>query len=159
MDGSVMRTVRNVLIAIAPVLAAGILGNLATIPNIPTWYAGLEKPAFTPPNWVFGPAWTTLYVLMAYAFFRVLQSHAPGRAAAIIWFGLQISVNALWSWVFFEGQNPAGGFVVILLLLVLIIGTTAAFWKMDRLAALLLVPYIGWATFAALLNWEIYRLN
>lgn len=159
MAGSVVRAARNALIAIVPVLAAGILGNLATIPNIPTWYVGLEKPAFTPPDWVFGPAWTTLYVLMAYAFFRVLQSQAPGRTAAIIWFGLQIAVNALWSWVFFEGQNPLGGFIVILFLLALIIGTTVAFWKVDRLAALLLVPYIGWVAFAAVLNWEIYRLN
>lgn len=159
MADPVMRTARNAIIAIAPVLAAGVLGNLATIPNIPTWYAGLEKPAFTPPNWVFGPVWTALYIMMAYAFFRVLQSHAPGRTAAIIWFSLQIILNALWSWVFFEGQNPMGGLVVILLLLVLIIGTTVAFWKVDRLAALLLVPYIGWATFAALLNLEIYRLN
>lgn len=159
MDTHSWATMRNAALAVAPVLAAAVLANLATMPNIPTWYAGLEKPSFNPPDWVFGPAWTILYVLMAYAFFRVLQSNAPGRSTAIWLFLLQIILNGFWSWAFFAGHSPLAGLIVIVALLILIVATAIAFWKVDRLAGVLFLPYIAWVGFATVLNWEIFRLN
>lgn len=152
-------TMRNAIIALTPVVAAAVLANLATMPNIPTWYAGLVKPSFNPPNWVFGPVWTILYALMAYAFFRVLQSRAPGRATAVTLFLLQITLNALWSWAFFASHSPLAGLIVIVALLILLVATTIAFWKVDRTAGVLLLPYLAWVGFATLLTWEIFRLN
>lgn len=152
-------TLRNAIFAIAPVAIAALLANVATIPNIPEWYEGLAKPSFNPPNWVFSPVWTALYGLMAYAFFRILQSMKPGRTAATALFLLQISLNALWSWAFFAAQNPLAGLIVIVALLIAIVATIAAFWKLDRTAGALLLPYLAWVGFAAILNWEIYRLN
>jgi tryptophan-rich sensory protein len=88
--------------AIAPVAAAAIAGNLATIPNIPGWYAQLSKPSFNPPNWVFAPVWTTLYAMMAYAFYRVLGASSEWISFAVAIFLIQIALNASWSWVFFS---------------------------------------------------------
>src|SRR5687767_12074060 len=104
-------------IALAPVTVAGLLGSVATRPNIATWYAALVKPSFNPPNWVFAPIWTLLYATMAYAFFRVLTS-APGAGSgrAIVLFLVQMTLNAAWSWVFFAGHSTRGGLIVIALL-------------------------------------------
>lgn len=147
--------------AAAPVLAAGFLGNLATTPNIAGWYAGLAKPAFTPPNWLFGPAWTTFYILMAIAFYRVLRldSATPRRGVAIIVFLLQLALNASWSFAFFSAHSPLLGLVVILLLEALIFATIALFWRLDRVAAGCLVPYAAWVAFATYLNAGIWALN
>jgi translocator protein len=148
-------------LAIAPVLAAAFLGSLATTPNIPTWYAGLQKPGFTPPNGAFAPVWTLLYLMMAYAVWRVLSLPAgrPGRAAAITAFFVQLALNAAWSWAFFGAHSPLGGLVVILPLLAMILVTIRLFWPLDRVAAWLLVPYAAWVTYATALNLAIWRLN
>jgi benzodiazapine receptor len=160
-DQSRMPPLRALLLAVLPVLTAAVLGNLATTPNIPTWYAGLDKPDFNPPNWVFGPAWGVLYVLMAYAFFRILRldPKTPGRKAAIGLFLFQMVLNAAWSWAFFAGHSPLAGLVVISALWVAIAATLFSFLHLDRIAGLCFVPYIAWVSFAALLNFEIYRLN
>jgi benzodiazapine receptor len=149
------------LIAVAPVAAAAFLGNLATLPNIPTWYAGLAKPGFTPPNGVFGPVWTVLYALMAYAVWRILSlpAGAPGRGAALAAFFVQLALNAAWSWAFFWLRSPAAGLLVILPLLATIVATIRLFWPLDRLAAALLAPYAAWVAFATALNAAIWRLN
>jgi tryptophan-rich sensory protein len=149
------------LIAVAPVAAAAFLGNLATLPNIPTWYAGLAKPGFTPPNGVFGPVWTVLYALMAYAAWRILSrpKETPGRGAAVAAFFVQLALNAAWSWAFFWLRSPAAGLLVILPLLATIVATIRLFWPLDRLAAALLVPYAAWVAFATALNAAIWRLN
>ena len=149
-----------IIIAVAPVAAAALLGNIATMPNIPTWYAGLAKPSFNPPNWIFGPIWAVLYVMMAYAFYRVLTS-TEGRwtTTAVVLFLIQIALNAAWSWVFFAGHNPRGGLVTILALWAAIALTAFSFWQIDQMASALLWPYLGWVAFAAVLNWEITRLN
>ena len=149
------------LIAGAVVFAAATIGNLATMPAIPTWYAGLVKPSFNPPNWLFGPVWGLLYAMMAVAFWRILR-HAPGspgRAAAIAVFLVQMTLNALWSVAFFTAQSPPLGFAVIALLWLAIAATIALFARLDRVAAGLLVPYLAWVSFAALLNGAIWRLN
>ncbi len=125
-------------LAILPVVVVSALGSWATLPNIPTWYQGLAKPPLTPPNGVFGPTWTVLYALMAYAVWRVLSAPpaAPGRGRAIAMFFLQLALNGLWSWSFFAAQSPAAGLVNILALDAALVVTVALFWPIDRAAAL-----------------------
>lgn len=159
MNHDATTTLLLVIAAAAPVAAAAIAGNLATVPNIPTWYVHLAKPSFNPPNWVFAPAWTTLYLMMAYAFYRVLSSGSDWMSFAVAIFLIQIALNAAWSWVFFSFHSPRGGLVVIAALWLAIILTIVAFWQIDRTASVLLAPYLVWVSFAAALNWEIDRLN
>lgn len=144
-----------------PILAAALLGNWATIPNIAPWYQGLAKPAFNPPNWVFGPAWTILYVLMGAAFYRLLRADpaTPSRRAAILLFSAQLVLNASWSFAFFAAHSPVAGLAVILPLEALILATLAAAARVDRIAALCLVPYALWVAFATYLNAGILALN
>ncbi len=147
--------------AILPVLLAAWLGSLATRPNIPTWYAGLVKPGFTPPNWVFGPVWGGLYLMMAWAAWRILSlpRERPGRTAALTAFFVQLALNAAWSFAFFAAHSPLAGLVVIVVLLAAILATIRSFWRLDRPAALLLVPYAAWVGYATALNAVIWRLN
>lgn len=155
-----MRIIPSILLACAPVLAASLIGAAATVPNVTGWYAGLAKPWFTPPNQVFGPVWTGLYVLMAYAFYRVLRKPAPdGRRAELTAFLTQIALNALWSVAFFGERSPVLGLLVIAALWVAIGWTLALFWVRDRVSGACLVPYFLWSSFAALLNLEVWRLN
>ncbi|MFT4096170.1 MAG: TspO/MBR family protein [Rhodoblastus sp.] len=149
------------LAAIVPVVLAGVAGSHATLPAIPTWYATLEKPWFTPPNWVFGPAWTVFYIAIAYAFWRILTLDRPlaDKRAAILVFLVQIFLNGLWSVVFFGIRSPGGGLIVIAALWIAIAANIFAFGKLDRLAAWLLVPYLAWVSFAAALNTGVYLLN
>ncbi|MGO4388036.1 TspO/MBR family protein [Microvirga sp. 2YAF29] len=149
------------LIAVLPVVAVAISGSLVTEPNIPTWYASLQKPSFTPPNWAFPVAWTTLYAMMAYALWRILSlpKGMPGRNAAIATFFVQLVLNGLWSFAFFGAQSPIAGLVVIAALIVAILATIVSFWKLDRAAALLLVPYLAWVAYATALNGTIWQLN
>lgn len=148
------------LAAVVPVVAAAAIGNAATLPNIPTWYAGLVKPAINPPNWVFGPVWTTLYLMMILAFWRVLRAEkADGRRAASLWFLAQMALNALWSVAFFAGHSPLGGLAVIFPLLGAIVVTMRLFGRIDRLAGLLFAPYVAWVSFASLLNFLVWKLN
>ena len=149
------------LLSVSPVAAAGFAGSLVTMPAIPTWYAGLAKPFFTPPNWLFGPAWTLLYVLMAFAFWRILTLDRPAidKRAAIAAFVVQIFLNGLWSFAFFGWRSPGAGLVVIAALWLAIAATIAAFARLDRLAAWLLAPYIAWTSYAATLNAGVFLLN
>jgi tryptophan-rich sensory protein len=151
----------RLLAAGLPVLMAAALGSLATLPNIPTWYAGLAKPWFTPPNGVFSPVWTILYALMASSVWRILTlpDRAPGRDGALRAFFVQLALNAAWSWAFFWLHSPLAGLVVIAGLLAMILVTVRRFWSLDRLAAALLVPYAVWVAFATVLNAAIWHLN
>lgn len=148
-------------LAVLPVAAAAALGSWATIPNIPTWYAALAKPPFTPPNGLFGPAWTVLYILMAFAVWRVLRARPmqPGRGRAIALFFVQLGLNAAWPWTFFAARSPGAGLVHILALDVVVLWTTVLFWRVDRSAALALLPYFLWILFATYLNTGVWRLN
>lgn len=149
------------LIAVLPVIMASLLGQWATYPNIASWYAGLIKPTFNPPNWLFAPVWTTLYALMAYAVWRVLK--IPGRPAerhpALTLFFLQLALNALWSWLFFGLHSPLAGLLDIIPQLMVILATIVMFRRIDPVAAWCLVPLAAWVAFAVLLNVEILRLN
>lgn len=146
---------------IALTLGIGALGSLSTAPKIAGWYAGLDKPFFTPPGFVFGPVWSALYVLMAIAAWRVWQAPAtPGeRRAAAAWFGLQLLLNGLWPHAFFGLESPGAGLAILIALLVALAFTMRAFWSIDRPAALLLAPYAAWSAFALALNGAIVVLN
>ncbi|MBD9638557.1 tryptophan-rich sensory protein [Ensifer sp. ENS07] len=156
-----MNWVRALALAIVPVAATSILGQMATYPNIASWYSALDKPSFNPPNWVFAPVWTTLYILMAYAAFRllILPTRTPGRLAALTLFYVQLALNALWSWMFFAMQSPAAGLVNIIVQIGIILTTIVQAWRVDKKAALCLVPLAAWVSFAAVLNFAIWFLN
>jgi len=149
------------LIAVIAVGAASMLGQLATYPNLAPWYANLAKPWFTPPSWVFGPVWTALYALMAFALWRVLRApdHVAGRRLAIVLFGLQLVLNAAWSWMFFGANSPLLGMINIVPQLLIILATIAAFARVDRAAAWCLVPLAVWVAYASVLNAAIWQLN
>ena len=156
------RPVVLLLFAIAVVASAGLIGNLATIPNIPVWYAGLNKPGFTPPNWVFGPVWSLLYAMMVLAFWRVLLRRSRWTTAG--WrvvgvFLVQMALNAFWSVAFFGMHNPLLGLVVVIALELMIVATIITFKPIDRMAALLLAPYAVWVGYATALNAAIVGLN
>ena len=152
---------RNAVLSALPVIATSLAGNAVTLPQIKGWYATLAKPAFNPPNWVFGPVWTILFIMMAYAGYRIwqLESGSPGRIRALTLFYVQLALNAAWSAAFFGLNSPALGLVVIVLLLAMIIATIRQFRPLDRTAALLLVPYAAWVSYATLLNTAIWWLN
>lgn len=147
--------------AAASVLATSLLGNFATAPNIAPWYETLAKPPMTPPNWLFGPVWTTLYILMAYAFYRVLRLKpaTPGRRAAILSFFAQLGLNAAWSFAFFSARSPLLGLAVILPMEALLIATIVQFRRLDRIAGYSLAPTAFWVAFAIYLNAGIFVLN
>jgi tryptophan-rich sensory protein len=156
------RPVVLLLFAIAVVASAGLIGNLATIPNIPVWYAGLNKPGFTPPNWVFGPVWSLLYAMMVLAFWRVLLRRSRWTTAG--WrvvgvFLVQMALNAFWSVAFFGMHNPLLGLVVVIALELMIVATIITFKPIDRMAAWLLAPYAVWVGYATALNAAIVGLN
>lgn len=142
-------------------LAAGFLGSLATRPSIPAWYEGLAKPAFNPPNWLFGPVWTLLYILMGIALFFVwrLGLDTRGVKTAVILFLVQLALNVLWSYVFFGGHRLGGALVVIVVLWAFILLTMLRFFPLYRAAGWLLVPYLLWVSFASVLNFSVWRLN
>lgn len=144
--------------AILPVLVAWAIAGIATTPGM-AWYQALERPFFTPPDWLFGPVWTVLYLAMMVAAWRVLglQPSRP-RHRAMTLFYLQLGFNALWSIAFFTLQSPPFGLIVIAVLLALILATIVAFRPLDRIAAWLMVPYAIWVAYASALNLGILVL-
>lgn len=151
----------HIAVAISAVMLTSGLGQIGTARSLADWYPALIKPGFTPPNLVFPIAWTALFALMAYAFWRILESRpeSPGRTHAIRLFLAQLVLNATWSWAFFGYQNPKAGLAVILILEVVILLTLRSFWRIDRLSGWCLVPYAAWVAFATLLNASIVWLN
>lgn len=139
---------------------AGIVGSVFTAPAIRSgWYTALIKPELAPPNWVFGPAWTTLYALMGIAVFLVWNNHSQMRRWAIELFVVQLALNILWSFMFFGLRSVGGALVEIVFLWLAILVTTIAFSKISKPAAWLLAPYIAWVSFAVYLNYGIWSLN
>lgn len=151
----------KLFISIALPLVAGFTASLFTRPEIDNWYAGLNKPSWTPPNWLFAPAWTTLYLLMGVAFYIVWISNAPTnlkKKAMVLW-GMQLVFNFFWSLLFFNQHLMGWAFAEIMVLWLLILATIFAFGRISSLAAWLLVPYISWVSYAALLNYAVWQLN
>ncbi len=148
-------------LAIIAVFAASFVGQLATYPNLAPWYAGLAKPSFNPPNWVFAPVWTTLYVLMAFAVWRILRlpQVSAARRLALSLFFIQLALNAAWSWMFFGANNPLLGVINIVPQFLAILATVVAIQRLDRMAASLLLPPVAWVAYASVLNVAIWRLN
>jgi tryptophan-rich sensory protein len=139
--------------------AAGI-GSLVTTPQIPGWYADLAKPAWKPPNWIFGPVWSCLYLMMAVAAWLVWQQRGfAGAKLPLTLFAIQLALNSLWSVLFFGLQNPGRAVAEIVLLWMAILATLIAFWKRSKSAGGLLVPYLAWVSFAAALNVAIWQMN
>lgn len=151
--------------AILPVLVTAIVGSLATTPSIPNWYAGLVKPSFNPPNWLFPVAWAILDLTIAASAWRLLGAMprvGPTRRGwrlALGAFAAQLALNAAWTPTFFAAHAMGAGLVVVLALLAMILWTIRLSWRFDRPAACLLVPYAAWVAFAALLNAALWRLN
>jgi benzodiazapine receptor len=140
-------------------LVAG-LGSIWTAPNVESWYAKLSKPTWTPPGWVFGPVWSLLYLSMAVAAWLVWrQAGFPKAAWPMAVFGLQLALNAAWSGLFFGLHSPGLAFVDIVLLWCAILSTLVVFRHHSAAAGWLLVPYLAWVTFAAILNLAIWRMN
>ncbi|MFH0929052.1 MAG: TspO/MBR family protein [Candidatus Aenigmatarchaeota archaeon] len=151
----------KLIISIVACQLAGIIGSVFTTSSITTWYVGLEKPWFTPPNWLFGPVWITLYTLMGISLFWIWQkgpSKANVRSALLAFFG-QLAINAVWSIVFFGLQAPLYALVLIVMMWALILLTITMFYKIDKKAALILIPYIAWVTVATFLNYYVWILN
>ncbi|MFC6826908.1 TspO/MBR family protein [Halopelagius fulvigenes] len=140
-------------------LLAGVVGNALSGAAVRTWYPTLAEPWFAPPEWVFGPVWITLYVLMGTAAFLVSRSDDGRTRVALAAFFVQLLLNAAWSGAFFGLRSPAFGLVVIVPLLVAVAATTGLFARIDRRAAALMVPYLLWTAFATALNYGFWALN
>lgn len=139
-------------------LAVQAAGAYATLPEILSWYQGLQKPSWNPPSWIFGPVWTFLYISMAVAAWFAWRE-VGWRSAALRLYLLQLMLNLLWSFLFFWGRSPGLALVDILLLWLAIGATVVSFWRARPLAGALLLPYWAWVSFAAALNGAIWKLN
>lgn len=141
----------------------GLGAAVATASSVQTWYPQLTKPWFTPPDWLFGPAWVTLYALMGVASYlvwlRVDEGEDGEAAGALWWYVAQLGVNAAWSPAFFGAQSPFLGLAVIVPLFGLIVVTMQAFWRISRWAGMLMVPYLAWVGYATALNAAVYLMN
>jgi translocator protein len=140
-------------------VAAGI-GSLATRSSVKSWYRELRRPDWTPPDWVFGPVWTALYVMMAISAWLVWRETSAATArSALVLFGIQLVLNVLWSVVFFGLKWVGAAFGEVLLLWMMLIATAVSFYPLSLLAAWLLIPYIAWVGFASYLNFRIWQMN
>lgn len=153
-----MRKVFRLLLAILICQLAGILGAVATVPSISSWYIYLNKPFFTPPAFIFGPVWTLLYILMGISLFLVWETKKK-REECLCCFWVQLALNALWSLIFFGAKNLAFSFIIIIFLWLSILATILQFRKISKIAAWMLVPYLIWVSFASLLNLAVVLLN
>lgn len=154
------KDIPKLIFSIGICLGAGVLGSFFTINSIPTWYQTLNKPFFSPPNWIFGPVWTVLYVMMGIALYLVLSVKGKVQSQkAIKVFAVQLTLNVLWSMIFFGLRNPSLALIDIIALWIAIVLTIQAFSKINKLAANLLYPYLAWVSFATALNLAIVLLN
>ena len=156
-----LNSVIKLIVSILVSFAAGGISSLFTFKAIPTWYAGLKKPPYTPPNWAFGPVWTTLYILMGISVFLVWQKGLAtnGALLAFILFWIQLTVNAVWSIIFFGMKSKGGGVITIIVLWLLIMATMIASFRVSGWAGTLLIPYIVWVSIASYLNIGVWLLN
>jgi tryptophan-rich sensory protein len=150
--------ITKLIVSIAIPLIAGFAGSIFTTKSIPNWYATIQKPSFNPPNWIFGPVWTLLFIMMGIALYLVWTSGKADNAALWI-FGIQLALNLLWSIIFFGLHSPLWAFVDIIALWLAILATIISFYSVSATASYLLIPYILWASFATILNWKIMVLN
>ncbi|MFH0848366.1 MAG: TspO/MBR family protein [archaeon] len=161
MEGRKVKTLARLIASVAICQIAGIMGSLFTAPAISTWYAHLRKPDLAPPNWVFAPVWTTLYLLMGIALFLIwnggFERSIVRKSVSV--FSVQLGLNVLWSYLFFELRSPALGLAGIIVLWATIVFTIALFFRLSKTSSLLLVPYLLWVTLAGYLNYMLFILN
>jgi len=151
----------KLVVSILACFAAAGIGSLFTFKAIPSWYAGLKKPPYTPPNWAFGPVWTALYILMGISVFLVWQKGLAtnGALPAFTLFWIQLTFNAVWSIIFFGMKSKGGGVITIIVLWLLIMATMIASFGVSGWAGALLIPYIVWVSIASYLNIGVWLLN
>lgn len=156
-----IKKIGKLVFSIILVNILGSIGAIFTTPSIPTWYATINKPSFNPPNWVFAPAWTLLFTLIGISLFLVWEKGFKTRESriAISIFGVQLFFNVLWSVLFFGLKSPGYAFAEILVLWIFILLNIILFYRISKKAGLLLIPYICWVSFAALLNYYVWILN
>lgn len=135
------------------------VGALATTPNIGGWYADLVRPSWTPPSWVFGPVWTVLYLMMAVSVWLVWRRRDRNVSRPLALFAVQLTLNVGWSWLFFGLHAPLVALIEIVILWIAIAATIVSFWRYSRPAAILLIPYLAWLTYATTLNFGFWQLN
>lgn len=151
---------QKLIISLIATIGIGSLGGIFTIAEIPNWYAGLNKPSFNPPNWLFGPVWTSLYTMMGIAFYIIWKQPATDtRKKAIQLFIIQFVLNFFWSIIFFSLHSIGAALIEIIVMWIFILLTIIQFSKLSKPAAWLLVPYIAWVSFATLLTASIWKLN
>jgi len=161
MKSKKLREVFLFILSLVVCQLAGFVGSVFTAPNIKTWYSGLNKPFFTPPNWVFAPVWTTLYILMGISLFLIWRKglREKNTREAFIMFMVQLILNAGWSIVFFGTHSILGGFLVIAVMFMAILLTMVLFYSISPLASILLLPYLMWVSFASVLNFVLLLKN
>lgn len=156
-----MSNIVKAIIAIAIPLMVGATSGFFTISGVESWYQTIQKPSWNPPNWIFGPVWTTLYVMMGIALFLVWKEDTSEelKKIAIALFAVQLTLNFFWSFIFFNQQQPGWALVEIIAMWFFLLLTIFAFAQVNKTAAWLLVPYISWVSFATILNYTIWQLN
>lgn len=156
-----MQKILKIILVVVVCVTIGYLSGMVTRDSIITWYPTLVKPVFNPPNWIFAPVWTLLYVMMGIAAGLVWTSNSDEQTTkkAIGFFAIQFGLNALWSYLFFGLHNPLLALIEIFLLLLMIYETYVQFKKIDKVAGMLLLPYLAWVSFATFLNASIWWLN
>lgn len=161
MESLKIKEIPRLLLSILVVFFSGALGSAATLPEITTWYAALAKPEWTPPNWLFGPVWSTLYVLIGFSLFLVWREGFERKDVkfAILIFAIQLILNIGWSLVFFGLNSLLGGFVIILILWLAILANIIAFYMISKPAGIILIPYLVWVSIASYLNYSVLILN
>jgi benzodiazapine receptor len=161
-----MRTINSkeilrLIVSIVIVFLAGAVGTVYTLKEITTWYVSLAKPGWTPPNWAFGPIWTTLYVLIGISLFLVWREGLDRKDVriALVVFAIQLILNVVWSLVFFGTHNIFGGLVLVILLWISILANIIVFYRISKPAGLILIPYLIWVSIASYLNYIVFLLN
>lgn len=151
----------KIILSIVFCLLVGAIGSFFTTPAIPSWYAYLNKPFFSPPNWLFGPMWTILYILMGVSLYLIWTNTKKGKSKneALGNFYTQLVLNFIWSPIFFGMKNLWLAFIVIVLMWIFILRTIQSFAKLNKKASYLLYPYIAWVSFASILNLSVWLLN
>lgn len=154
-----MKTFTRILISIIP-LGVGFLAGMATATGIDDWYPYLEKPVFNPPNWLFGPVWTVLYLLMGVTIYRLLTKPSSAeRSYAMRIFWIQLVLNGAWSFIFFNAQQLGWAFIEILLIWIAIVWMIVTVHRVDKTAAYIQIPYLIWVSFASVLNGTLWWMN
>lgn len=156
-----MKNIIKLIISIIICQLVGVIGSIFTAPAIYSWYQNLIKPSFNPPNWIFGPVWVALFLLMGISLYLVWKKGIAKKETkiAVAVFAFQLFLNIFWSFIFFNQKYPLAAFIEIISLFTAILATILAFYKISKTAALLLLPYILWVSFAAVLNFFLWRMN